>query len=448
MDYQENKLLTGKIAPSLTRFAIPFLFAYFLQTLYGAVDLLVVGQFSTSASVSAVANGSQILQIVLALLTGIAMGGTVLIGHKIGENNIPGVCKAVGNTITLFFLLAVIMTPIMLITTNGWVAIMQTPKPAIPFCRQYLMICSSGLPFIIGYNAVSAIYRGIGDSKTPVYFIIVATIINIGLDFLLTGYFDMGASGAAIATITAQGASFIGSLLYMRIKHFPYQIHKTDLALDRNVISTIFKVGAPLAIQDVLVHLSFMAISAITNTLGVIASAAVGVVEKLLSFAFLIPSSFSSAVATMAAQNIGAKQPKRAIRSCIAGVLISGCFGVIVFILCQFIPGELIHIFSKDPKVIELGSLYIRTYAFDTILTAFIFNVNAYLNANERSMFCFLHSMAATFIVRLPCTYFFKVWFDGNLLYMGLAAPLASILSISICCIYLYIGRKKLMGME
>ncbi len=446
MEQKENKLLTGKIAPALTAFALPFLFSYFLQTLYGAVDLLVVGQFSDAANVSAVANGSQILMIVLSVFNGIAMGGTVLIGHKIGEGNRPGVSKAVGNTITLFIILAIIITPLMLLTIGGWIRIMQMPLLAVPHCRTYLFISCSGIPFIVGYNAISAIYRGIGDSKTPVYFIIIATLVNVGLDFLLTGYFHMAAAGAAIATIAAQGISFISALIYMRIKHFPYQIKGTDLKPEGHVIGTILKVGAPLALQDVLVHFSFMAISAITNTLGVIASAAVGVVEKLLSFAFLIPSSFASAVATMASQNIGAKQQKRAFHSMLWGMLISGCFGVAIFALSNIIPNQLVSIFSNDSAVIAIGAQYIRTYSFDAILTAFIFTVNAYLNANERSIFCFIHSMAATFIIRLPGTYFLKELSGGNLFHVGLAAPLASMLSIIICSIYLYANRKKLLS--
>ena len=444
----ENDLLSGAIAPALVKFALPFLFAYFLQSLYGAVDLLVVGKFADSASQSAVSGGSQIMQLTMALVNGIAMGGTVLIGRKIGEKDTPGVCLGVGNLSTLFVILAAIFTPIMFLSINGLITIMQIPAEAVAHCHDYLFICCMGLPFIVGYNAVAAIYRGIGDSKTPVYFIILATIVNVVLDLVLTGGLGMGAKGAAIATITAQGASFLGSLLYMKFKGFPYKITFSDFKMDHDSVTNILKVGVPLAMQDVLVHFSFMAITAITNTLGVLVSAGIGVAEKIMSFAFLIPSAFAAAVATFASQNLGAGNRKRAIKGTLLGVAISAVVGVLVCLLCNLIPEVMVGWFSNDPGVISQGAMYIKTYSIDCILTAFVFNVNSYLNANRKSMLCFAHSMCATFLVRLPGTYLLKRISGGSVLMIGLAAPAASILSIIICVVYLFINRKEMLGVS
>lgn len=436
MEKNSNRLITGKIAPALLSFALPFMAASFLQSVYGAVDLFVVGQYASSSAVSAVSIGSQLMMTVTALVQGISMGGTVQIGHKIGEEDGPGTARAVGNLAFLFAVIAVVMTPVMLLCTNGMVSLMQTPAEAVADARRYVFICCVGLPFIVGYNAVSSIFRGIGDSKTPVYFISIACVVNIALDFLLTGYFKMGAAGAAVATTAAQGVSFLCALFYMVKKGFAFPFHKTDFIPQAKMVKAILSVGIPLAMQDVLVHFSFLAISAIINTLGVIASAAVGVVEKLMGFAFLMPSAFGSAVATMVAQNIGAGKRDRASASMRWGILFSLICGTLVVLVSELAPEVLITIFSKDSAVIAAGAEYIRTYALDCLLVSFVFNINAYLNGTGKSVVCFAHSMVATFLVRIPVTWLMSKITAGSLLAMGLAAPAASVASIVICTVY------------
>ncbi len=445
MEKTSNRLVEGRIAPALLSFAMPFMAASFLQSVYGAVDLFVVGRYADAAAVSAVSIGSQLMMTVTALVQGISMGGTVQIGHKIGEQDAPGTARAVGNLAFLFLLLAIIMTPVMLIGTNGMVAAMQTPAEAVADARQYVFICCAGLPFIVGYNGVSGIFRGIGDSKTPVYFITIACIVNIGLDFLLTGYGKMGALGAAVATVAAQGVSFICALFYMARKGFSFPFHWRDFAPHTAEIAAILKVGVPLAMQDLLVNISFLAIAAIINSLGVIASAAVGVVEKIMGFAFLMPGAFSSAVATMAAQNIGAGKRERAVSSMRWGIIFSLICGAVVVLLSQLVPELLISIFSKDTAVIKAGAQYIRTYALDCLLVSFVFNINAYLNGDGKSVVCFAHSMVATFLVRIPVTWLMSRITAGSLAPMGIAAPAASVASIVICAVY-FAWQKRRAG--
>lgn len=436
MTTTENRLTTGRIAPALLQFALPFMAASFLQAVYGAVDLFVVGQYADSVAVSAVAIGSQLMMTVTALVQGISMGGTVLIGRRIGENNQPGVAKAVGNLTFLFVVIAVFLTPIMLLGTNGMVAAMMTPVEAVEYARQYVFICCAGMPFIVGYNAVSSIYRGLGDSRTPVIFISIACVVNIVLDFLLTGYFQLGAAGAAVATVAAQVISLVCALIHMLRGGFRVPMHRSDFAPRKKELTAILQVGVPLALQDILVHISFLAIAAIINTLGVIASAAVGVVEKLMGFAFLVPGAFSSAVATMAAQNIGAGRDDRARSSMKWGIVFSLICGGIICLLSQVVPHLLVGIFTGDPAVIQSGIEYVRSYSVDCLLVSFVFCMNAYLNARGRSIVCFAHSMVATFAVRIPVTWLMSQITEGNLLLMGIAAPAASLVSIIICVIY------------
>ena len=355
----QNTLTEGKLAPALLRFAVPFLISNFLQALYGAVDLFVVGQFSTSASVSAVAIGSQVMQTVTWIILGISMGGTVLIGQKIGEKNEEGAAEAVGCVAVLFGLMALVLTPLMLIAVNGAVALMKTPPEAVNAARSYIFICSCGLPFITGYNGVSGIFRGIGDSRTPVIFIGLACIVNVIGDFLFTGWMGMGAAGAAFATVIAQAVSFLAALAYMYKKGFSFPFGRRHLRLRRKPAAAILKVGFPLALQDALVNVSFLIITTIINTMGLTASAAVGVVEKIISFAMLPPSAIASAVTTVTAQNIGAKKPERAKRALWYGIGFSLIFGIAVCIFVQFFAPLVTAVFSRDEAVIQLSLIHI-----------------------------------------------------------------------------------------
>lgn len=435
---QENELLTGKISSALLKFAVPFLFASFLQALYGAVDLFVVGQYADSAAVSAVAIGSQVMQTITGIILGISTGGTVLIARRIGENNPRSAATAVGTLTVLFIILSAILMPVMILLTDQAVTLMETPAEAVPFTAQYIFICACGIPFIIGYNAVSGIFRGIGDSRTPVYFIVIACVVNIAGDFLLSGALRMGAAGAAIATVSAQTVSFLAFLLYMKKKGLPFPFSKKDIRLNMPDLLAILKVGFPLALQDALVNVSFLAITAITNTLGLIVSAAVGVVEKVIVFAMLPSNAFASAVATMSAQNLGAGQPGRARRSLTCGILYSLVFGIAVCIFVQFFPEILPGIFSKDSAVVTAAGQYLRTYSIDCILVSFIFCINSYFSSYGKSIISFVHSMIATFCVRIPATSFLIRYAQTSLSVMGLAAPAASLVSLIICAFLLF----------
>lgn len=430
---QKNELLEGKVGSVLLKFAAPFLLASFLQALYGAVDLFVVGQYTGSAAVSAVSIGSQLMQTVTGIILGISTGGTVLIARRIGEKNPERAASAVGNLTILFAILACILAPVLLLLNHQVVAVMDTPMEAVADARQYVLICSCGIPFIIGYNAVSGIFRGIGDSKTPVYFIVIACAVNIIGDFILVDGMNMGAAGAALATILAQMISFLAFLVYMWKKGLPFAFGRQDIRVRKDDILAILKVGFPLALQDALVNVSFLAITAILNGLGLVVSAAAGVAEKMLGFAFLPAGAFASAVATMAAQNIGAKKPGRARSSFYHGVLYAFVFGCAVCAFAQLFPEFIPRLFSKDREVIVAAGQYMRSYTIDCILVSFVFCMNSYLSAYGKAMISFVYSMISTFGVRIPATYFLSRYVTDSLYAMGFAAPAASLVSVAIC---------------
>lgn len=438
-----SNLTKGKISTTLLKFAIPVLFASLLQALYGAADLFVVGQFSDSAAVSAVAIGSQVMQTITGIILGISMGGTVLIGRRIGEKNAEGTAKAIGSLSILFILFAIILTPLMFLATNSAISLMHTPLEAISFTRQYIIICSLGIPFIIGYNAVSGIFRGLGDSKTPVYFVLIACIVNIIVDVVLVGVLKFGAIGAAIATISSQAISFIISLIYMIKKGFSFEINKKHFKLDKESVKYILIVGFPLALQDALVNISFLIITAVINTMGLVASAAVGVVEKIIIFAMLPPTAFGSAVSAMTAQNIGAGEIKIAKTVLRYGIIYSLIFGVLAMIYSQLYPETLTSIFSNDINVVKVAGEYLKSFSIDCIMVSFVFCMNGYFSGQGKSTISLIHSLIATFGFRIPLTYFISR-IDGVTLYeLGLAAPISTFVSIIICFGYFYWQNRK-----
>lgn len=442
-----QNLAEGRVGITLLKFAGPFLLASLLQALYGAADLFVVGQFADSAAVSGVSIGSQVMQTLTGVILGMSMGGTVLIGRKVGEGDDPGAAKAVGTVSALFAAAAAVLTPLMLLATDGAVTLLDTPAEAVEDTRQYLLICSCGIPFIIGYNAVGGIFRGLGDSRTPLYFVGLACVVNIALDFLLTGGMGWGAAGAAVATAAAQAVAFAAALLYLLRKGLPFALPKSGGSPwrpGREEAGSILKVGFPLALQDALVNISFLIITAIINAMGLVASAAVGVVEKLLVFAFLPLTAVSSAVAAMTAQNIGAGRRDRAMKVLRCGIAWSLLFAVLFCLYAQFFPATLTRLFTGEAPVIAAAADYLRSYSTDCILVAFVFCMNAYFSGCSQSVIPLIHSLIATFGVRIPLSFVLSRLPGESLYPIGFAAPAATALSLIICLSYLFWQRRRM----
>lgn len=441
-----QNLAQGRVGVTLLKFAGPFLLASLLQALYGAADLFVVGRFADAAAVSGVSIGSQIMQTLTGVILGLSMGGTVLIGQRVGEGDDPGAARAVGTMGVLFTAAALVLTPLMLLLTDGAVALLDTPAQAVEDTREYLLICSCGIPFIIGYNAVGGIFRGLGDSRTPLYFVALACGINIALDFLLTGALGWGAAGAAAATVAAQAVSFVTALLYLVRRGLPFSFRKEGASPWRpgkREMAAILKVGFPLALQDALVNISFLIITAVINAMGLVASAAVGVVEKLLVFAFLPLTAFSSAVAAMTAQNIGAGRRDRAVRVLGCGIAWSLLFGGLFCLYAQFFPATLTRLFTNEGAVIAAAADYLRSYSIDCVVVAVVFCMNAYFSGCGRAVISLVHSLIATFAVRIPLSFVLSRLPGGSLYPIGFAAPIATAVSLVICLGYFFWESRK-----
>lgn len=434
----------GPILPPLLRFTLPVLLALFLQAMYGAVDLLVVGQFGQPADVSAVATGSQIMQTITSIVAGLSMGATVLLGQKLGQKREQEAGQVLGSAIALFTVIGLVLTVAMMAAAGPMSTLMHAPAEAFDKTVSYVRICSGGAVFIVAYNVLGAVFRGIGDSKTPLLAVCIACAVNIAGDLILVGAFRMGVAGAAIATVAAQAVSVVLSLLATARRGLPFEFHLSYIRFHRTYTLHILRLGTPVALQDALVHISFLAITAIVNGLGVVASAGVGVAERLCGFIMLVPSSFMQSLSAFVAQNIGAGERSRAKRAMLYGMASSLCCGVLLAYFSFFHGDILSGIFSRDSEVIAASADYLRAYAIDTLLTSIMFCFAGYFNGCGNTTFVMAQGIVGAFAVRIPVSLFMSRLEPVSLFRVGLATPSSTVVQIVLFLIYyLHLSRRK-----
>ncbi len=441
---KEKDLTTGKISKTVMVFALPYLLSCFLQTFYGMVDLFVVGLYDTSATTTAVSIGSQVTHMLTVIIVGFAMGTTVKIGREVGQKDDEAVRKTIGSTVVLFGVLAVILTAGLLLFCSEIVAVMKTPVEAVQETFCYLAICFAGVPFIVAYNVISSVFRGLGDTKHPLYFVAVACVVNVVLDFVFVGGLNLGAAGAALATVCGQAVSVVLALFFMPRILPGIRISKKDLKLDKAVVGNILRVGTPIAMQDGFIQIAFIVITVIANGRGLVAAAAVGVVEKIIGFLFLVPSALLSSISAITAQNMGAGKPERAVGALRWGLCVTMGWGLLCGIYCQIAPGSLVGMFVKDAEVISAGCDYLRSYSWDVFFAAIHFCFSGYFCGCQKAQYSFIHNIISIILVRIPGAYLASVWFPKSLLPMGVAAPLGSAFSAAICVgFYLHMNSLR-----
>ena len=448
----EKNLTSGSVFQNIVWFSLPYLLSYFLQTLYGMADLFIIGQFEGVAGTTAVSIGSQVMHMITVMIVGLAMGSTVSIAQAVGANNKKQASLSVGNTVTLFMGLSVVMAAVLLLFVRPIVSVMSTPEEAVGGTVLYLTICFLGIPFITAYNIISSIFRGLGDSRSPMYFIAAACVANIALDYLFIGYFHLGPAGAALGTTLAQAVSVVIALVAISRQKSGITLCKSDFRPRKLVMGQLLQIGIPVALQDGFIQIAFIVITIIANRRGLSAAAAVGIVEKMISFLFLVPSSMLSTVSALCAQNIGAGKEDRARATLRYAIMIAAGFGILVSILIQFIAEPAVGLFTTDATVRMMGGQYIRGYIFDCIFAGIHFSFSGYFCACGRSEFSFLHNIIAILLVRIPGVYLTSKLFPATLLPMGIATACGSLLSVCICVIvYLWLRkhgteRKKVHG--
>ena len=434
---------TGKIVIPLLKFAIPVLMALFLQSLYGAVDLLIVGQFAESADVSAVSTGSQIMMTITNLIASLCMGMTIYLGQKVGEKKADEGGRIIGSGLVMFISVGLVLTVLMPLFSKNLAAVMHAPAEAFDLTTTYIRICGAGIIVIIAYNLIGGIFRGLGDSNTPLVTVLIACIFNILGDFVLVAIFKMGTKGAAIATVGAQLVSVLISLVLISKKKLPFEFNLKMLRWDQKIIGKILFLGTPIAVQDLLVGISFLVILSIVNALGLTASAGVGVAEKVCAFIMLVPAAFMQSMSAFVAQNRGAGRIDRAIKGLKSAVVISFIFGFAMFYMAFFHGDLLAGTFSKDEVVVLAAADYLKAYAIDCLFTCFLFCFVGFYNGMEYTRFVMVQGIIGAFAVRVPVSFIMSKWEPVSLFHIGLATPCSTLLQITLCfCCYFYMRRK------
>lgn len=444
----EKNLTTGSVFKNIVVFSLSYFLSYLLQTLYGMADLYIIGQFEGVASTTAVSIGSQVMHMLTVMIVGLAMGATVFIGQSIGGDDKKRVACGIGNTVTLFMVVSVVLTVLFVALVKPITSVMSTPADAVPGTVNYLTICFIGIPFITAYNVISAVFRGMGDSKSPMYFIAVACAANIGLDYLFMGVFHIGSAGAALGTTLSQAISVIVSLVVILKRKMGVSVAKADFKPQRPVMGRILKIGVPVAFQDGLIQIAFIIITIIANHRGLNDSAAVGIVEKIISFLFLIPSSMLSAVSALGAQNIGANKPKRAVATLRYAAMLAVGFGIVVAVTMQFVAEPVVSLFTdagtaEGAEVARLGGQYLRGYVWDCIFAGVHFCFSGYFCAVGKSEISFIHNLSAIILMRIPGVYLTSKMFPMTLFPMGLATASGSLISVIICMIAFALLTRK-----
>ena len=443
MRSEKNDFTQGSILKKLAAFMLPILGALVLQAAYGAVDLLVVGRFGSTIGLSAVSTGSQVLNLVTFVVTQLAMGVTVLIARYLGEKKPELIGSVIGGAAVVFTLLSAVLFVVMVGFARSISVLMQAPAEAVALTASYVRICGSGIFFIVAYNLLAAVFRGLGDSKSPLLFVLVACVVNIIGDLVLVAGFHLDAAGAAIATVAAQAVSVVCAVVILLKKKLPFTIRKSDFRL--NLQSRKFlSIGLPLALQEFLTQLSFLALCAFVNRLGLEASSGYGVACKIVNFAMLIPSSLMQSMASFVSQNMGAGNPKRAKKAMFTGIGIGLAFGCAMFALVFFRGDLLSNVFTTDAAVIQNAFAYLKGFAPETLATAVLFSMVGYFNGSDKTVWVMVQGPVQTLLVRLPMAYIMSIQPNANLTMIGLAAPTSTVVGIVLnVCFFLALERRS-----
>lgn len=433
----------GSILKKLCRFMLPVLGALILQAAYGAVDLLVVGRFGSTSGLSAVSTGSQVLNLVTFVVTQLAMGVTVLIARYIGEKREKEIGAVLGGAAVVFTILAGCLFVLLVLFARPISVLMQAPQEALALTASYVRICGCGILFIVAYNVLSAVFRGLGDSRSPLLFVLVACLVNVAGDLVLVAGLHLDAAGAALATVLAQAVSVGCALAILRRKKLPFTFRKSDMRLNEQC-RRFLAIGLPLALQEFLTQLSFLALCAFVNRLGLAASSGYGVASKIVSFVMLVPSALMQSMASFVAQNIGAGNVKRAKKSMFTGIAVGVAFGIVMFALVLRKGDVLAGLFSTDAEVVRRGFEYLRGFAPETIVTAVLFSMIGYFNGSNQTLWVMIQGLIQTLLVRLPLAYYMSIQPNASLTKIGMSAPVATVVGIvlNIGC-FLYLNRRN-----
>ena len=440
----KKDLTQGSIWGNIMRFSLPYVLAYFLQILYGLADLFVIGRYCDVDSTTSVSNGAQVMYLFTCVVIGLAMGTTVCTAHAIGAKDSKRASRIIGNTVSMFLCLGIVLSIVLLSLRGEIVSLIDTPAEAVAGTRDYLTVCFIGIPFIMAYNIIASIFRGLGDSKSPMYFVAVACVVNILLDFFFIGWLGWGPMGAALGTTLSQMFSVMVALTAIRRHRQVLDVSRQNFKPHRPTITNILKIGFPIAMQDGFIHIAFIVITIIANGRGLYDAAAVGIVEKFIGLVFIVPSAMLSTVSAISSQNLGAGQVARARRTMWCAMAITTGYGIVMAITLQFVPDVAVNFFTDDAQVVVKGAEYLRGYVWDCIFAGIHFCFSGFFTACGYSIISFAHNFVSIVCARVPLVYLASEAYPGTLYPMGLATCLGSVLSCLICIVAYRWMRDKI----
>ncbi len=441
----EKDLSQGSVVRQLLAFALPFIISNLIQALYGVVDMIVVGRYSGPESMAGVNVGGQITLIVTNLVIGLCAGGTTLIAQYMGGGKRKELKETIGTLLTTLVVLALVLTAFMVFAKGALLSLVKTPIEAFSEADDYLLITALGTIFIFGYNALSAIMRGMGDSKNPLIFVGVACVINIVLDYVLVALAGMAARGAAIATVVSQAVSMILCIVYLKKNRFIFDFNISSFGFHAARLKMLLKVGVPTSVQNVIVGLSFLFLTSLVNTMGLSEAAALGAVAKFNSFAILPAIAMSASIAAMSGQNLGAGKPERAVETMRFGTMLGFSMSFVIFLIAQIFPELVLSAFGEDAAMIEAGKAYMRSFNFDYLFASVMFGVNGLFIGSGHTTFTLFNSVLSSVLIRVPVAYLCGIVLDMGMFGVGLAGPFSSLVSLVLCIIFYKTGKWKEM---
>ncbi|MEL7609421.1 MAG: MATE family efflux transporter [Bacillota bacterium] len=441
-DYCQD-LTQGNVTKQLIKFALPFILSNFIQALYSITDMLIMGWVQGSAGISAVGMGAQVALIVTNGIIGLTVGGTVLIAQYMGAKRREDVSETVSTVITFSLFAGLCVTAVMLLLNGPLLRLINAPEESFAMAKSYTDVCMGGAVFIFLYNGISAVMRGMGDSKRPVYFVAIAAVINAILCALFVAVFDMGAAGSALATVIAQMLSVVIACVYLGRNGFVFDFKLKSFRLFSDKLRGMIRIGLPNAVQQMLVSVSFLLLLGVINVFGIHASAAANVASKISAFAIMPTLAISSAIASMAGQNIGAGLYERAYDTMKHGVRMAVIIAIAVTLLAELFPAQLISIFTSDPEDIRVGVEYFRFYCMDWLFVAFLINMNGLVIGAGHTLFTMLNSLLSSVLLRVPLAYLFGIAMGKGISGIGLANGISPILPLCIAFWYIRTNRWK-----
>jgi len=424
----------GNEAKLIFYFALPMLVGNIFQQLYNTVDSIIVGKFLGKEALAAVGTSFPIIFLLVSLIMGITMGATILISQYFGAKDMEKVKKTIDTAYITLFIASIILTIIGLIIGGPILRLMKVPPEIFQQSKEYLDITFIGLIGMFGYNSMSAILRGLGDSKTPVYFLIVSSIINIVLDLLFILQFNMGVGGAAWATIISQGISFVWSVLYLNKNHKVFKINVKAMKFDKDIFYKSVKLGLPGGIQQMVFSLGMMTMQGLINSFGGVTMAAFAAASKIDSFASMPIMNFGAA-------NIGANKPERVKKGLTTTLIMSTVMSIAISVVLILLGTPLVRLFTNDSSVVVEGLNYLhRVTPFYFVIGA-MFIINGVVRGAGEAIFPMIASILSLWLVRLPVAYLLSPTLGSNGIWW--AIPIAWTFGFIITFLYFKSGKWK-----